>query len=783
MAIATGSIFPPDLIDPAKKNKSWLLKVGRAISAYSQAGATTYGAFSKAEIIRLKNYTNGRQDKQQYMKWNGRKETARTGQNPLPSSDPQRGLDLKSAQYDREGGNNMSWDIWSPMSKIAESIATFVKSADYRVQCESVSYQSRRKKEQQKLTFWFETRPEMIAATSKAMAATGGIAPQPDFIPDSMEELEVWEKIGGNRMQEEIAIEDLSEHTFEISNWEDEGDRIIYDLIATNSACTRDYSDPTTGAAKVEFVPLENLVYPYFNEGSHHDCPPFAGHYSIVNFQYLIPYMHNDGWSEERILEFAHSIWSLQPSFIQSQPWSWYKEKDPVTNGWRFLDFQVQVLFFEIVTINRNYYQEGGDKIPFEYAIERRNVSGEEITSEDIVYNVDTHQVYDGCYVITGDFLAYGGLQHNQKRVTGNKAMLSYHLWRTGANMSITERAIPALDTLQRLCLKMISFISAAVPPGLAIDIQFITGIPKYGEWELIAKYRETGNLIYRIKPDMRKMIPNGQPFQQLEGGLGKAYMEAVEAISQQLKLVYELTGVTEVFAGSSAPDEGLGLNRMAAQGTANAISKLTRGFTKLKELSAKGSTLRAWTAMKYNEDVKAYYEGVLGEKKVKALAEHEPTLEQVGMYMVSAPQAEMKQQVLASAQAALSVGRDGQPLITYAQYFRIVNMLENGDVKEAQAYLSIEEAKTQKRIQEAKDKAVLLQGQQLQAIEQQKAQAGAMLEQQKHFNKLEEIKTEKMGDAAIELLKMQKDLQNSQELLILQTLLTPPSPEGQAAV
>jgi hypothetical protein len=137
----------------------------------------------------------------------------------------------------------------------------------------------------------------------------------------------------------------------------------------------------------------------------------------------------------------------------------------------------------------------------------------------------------------------------------------------------------------------------------------------------------------------------------------------------------------------------------------------------------------------------------------------------------------------LASAQAALSVGRDGQPLITYAQYFRIVNMLENGDVKEAQAYLSIEEAKTQKRIQEAKDKAVVLQGQQLQAIEQQKAQAGAMLEQQKHFNKLEEIKTEKMGDAAIELLKMQKDLQNSQELLILQTLLTPPSPEGQAAV
>lgn len=777
MAMQIGHIFPADLINPKEKNKSWLLKIGRAINNYSLTGATSYGAFSKATIVQLKNYANGRQDPTQYMPTRPDREKKGT---PVPEQNPQLSVDTRAADWKRKAMDNINWSIWSPMPKIIESISTFVGQSDYRIQCEHVSLQGKKKKEQKKISLWFQSRPEFQEVSAK-LAISGGVPnPALEFIPDSIEELEVWEKLGGTKLMEEIAVEDLTEHNFEISNWENLKDKIIYELCATNSACTRDYNDPVTGAAKAMVIPLENLIYPYFNEATIHN-PPFVGHYDIMTIQDLMPYMIKDGWSDEQILKLAEQAMSYQPDFLTSLGWQWYKEKDPETNGWRFLDFQLQVIYFEYISVDREYY-EGEKKIEYNEGIGRHKVSSENLEMNNITYNIDTHTVYEGCYVVQGDFLAYGNKQVNQKRKDGQTPMLSYHLWRIGANSSIAERTIPALDQLQRLMLKIESFISAAVPPGLAVDIQFITGIGKMTEWEIIARYKETGNLIYRIKPEMRKLLPSGQPFQEMKGGLGAAYMEVINAVNDTLRWVYELSGVTEIFAGSPSNDqEGLGLNRMAVQGSANAVSKLSRGLMKIKEETAKGLALRAITNIKYDKATKEYYEAILGENKVAALIESDATLEQMGMYMVAMPQIEMKDKVMQAAQQALSVGRDGQHLITYAQYFRIANMLENGDVKEAQAYLSIEEAKTLKRIEKIKMDAIAAQGEQLQGVEQVKAQMMMQQEQQKHVNKIEQIRMEKIGEMGVELVKMQQDLQNNQNMLILQSILTPPNAKQSA--
>jgi hypothetical protein len=148
--------------------------------------------------------------------------------------------------------------------------------------------------------------------------------------------------------------------------------------------------------------------------------------------------------------------------------------------------------------------------------------------------------------------------------------------------------------------------------------------------------------------------------------------------------------------AGSPAKgDKLVGIAEMEVEATNNALWPLQQALERLKVKMGQNIALRAMTTMRFDSEVKSYYEEVFGKTSIEyMMPAADFTLDELGISLSNKISATQKFKIAEAAETALKVGRNGMPEIELSDYTMILEMLEKGRLKEATWYLTYKSSK-----------------------------------------------------------------------------------------
>ncbi len=721
-------LWPKDDIDPKKKNNNWLSQVGRAIFYRYENNKTYYSRNDLARLFEIRNYSEGRQSPQKYIDmWATRGDEKTKGNGNFNNA---------NARSRRKGYANIDFTPFSMAPEIKRIIMSVLGTDNQRIQVDSINPDARNQRALKKYQLYIKSKLDpILRKIGKPQISEN------EFVPENITELELYETLGGFKLNFEIGIEKLAEFGFKNSDWTKIERQLKDDAINYGFIVTKDYTDPDTGMAKTKYIDVTKFVCAWTDE-SQGDNSPFAGHFQKYSLPEVRKILLQNGYSDDETEGLVSKIakWSYDTVYANDRyGWSWYSQRDTITDRMRYDDFFVDVLEFEYISKDSNYFKKRNRDGSVQFY---KDMFGDVVNTEKKkTVVIDGHFIYEG-YFLPGANITVGGKQKNMKRVNKQKPQLSYRFVRIPGK-SITETAMPIYDSMQINHLKLQAAKLAAAPKGIAIDvgalnINSIAGT-MYTPFDLVQVYSQTGNFFYKSSI-LGGKVNTSRSFEELEGGIGKQLAEWITAYQHDVEKLLQITGITPTMAGSPAKgDKLVGIAELEIEATNNALWPLQQAIEQLKIKSAENIILRALTTMRYDKATRDYYSGVFGQASVDAmLTGAEMTLDELGLSLSNKVSQTQKYKIMEAAETALKVGRNGMPEIELADYTMIIEMLEKGRIKEATWYLNYKSAKKRKYNDEM-------------AAQNQQAQSQSLIDLEKAKLDAEIAKIEAKKNATIE--------------------------------
>jgi hypothetical protein len=681
-------LWPRDDIDPKKKNNNWLSQVGRAIFYRYENNKTYYSRHDLARLFEIKNYSEGRQSPQKYIDmWASRGDEKTKGTSS--------GLNMANARGKRKGYANIDFTPFSMAPEIKRIIMSVLGTENQRIQVDSINPDARNQRALKKYQLYIKSKLDpILRKIGKPQVSEN------EFVPENITELELYETLGGFKLNFEIGIEKLAEFGLKNSDWTKIERQLKDDAMNFGFVVVKDYTDPDTGMAKVKYIDVTKFVCAWTDE-SQGDNSPFGGHFQKYSLPEVRKILLQNGYSEDETEGLVSKIakWSYDTVYANDRyGWSWYSQRDTITDRMRYDDFFVDVLEFEYISKDSNYFKKRNRDGSVQFY---KDMFGDVVNTEKKkTVVVDGHFIYEG-YFLPGANVTVGGKQKNMKRVNKQKPQLSYRFLRVPGK-SITETAMPIYDSMQINHLKLQAAKLAAAPKGIAIDvgalnINSIAGT-MFTPFDLVQVYSQTGNFFYKSSI-LGGKVNTSRSFEELEGGIGKQLAEWITAYQHDVEKLLQITGITPTMAGSPAKgDKLVGIAELEVEATNNALWPLQQAIEQLKIKAAENIILRALTTMRYDKPTREYYSGVFGQASVDAMMTGaEMTLDELGLSLSNKVSQTQKFKIMEAAETALKVGRNGMPEIELADYTMIIEMLEKGRIKEATWYLNYKSAKKRK--------------------------------------------------------------------------------------
>ena len=676
-------LWPKDNIDPKKKDNNWLSQIGRAIFYRYENNKTYFGRQDIARLFEIRNYSEGRQSQQKYIDmWVARGDEK--SNNSTPNAQAQR--------IRRKGYANINFEIFSMAPELKRIMHSVLGTQNQRVQCDSINTEIRNKRALDKATLFIKNALDPVMREI-GMPQLG----ETEYAPQNKSELNLYETLGGFKQNFEISIEKIAEYGFQVSDYDKIERQLKDDLVNFGFCVVKDYTDNESGISKVKYVDVTKFICAWTDQ-SQGDNSPFAGHFEKYSIPEVRSLLLANGWDEEDVEQQVNRIakWAFDLTYSNDRyGWSWYCQRDTITDRMRYDDFFVDVLEFEYISKDTNFYKKKNrDGITTFYS----DKFGEYVDSEKKkTVVVDAHTIYEGWY-LPGANITVGGKQKNIKRVNKKKPQLSYRFEKVSGK-SITETAIPIYDSLQINHLKLQAAKLAAAPKGIAIDIGALNinsiGGTMYTPFDLVQVYSHTGNFFYKSSLLGGKVNTN-KTFEELEGGVGKQLSEWIMAYQHDVEKLLQITGITPTMAGSPPKgDKLVGIAELEIDATNNALWPLQQALERVKVKAAENLILRTLVTCRFDEEVKSFYSDVFGQEAINYMMQGaEFTLEELGLSLTNKISNTQKFKIAEAAETALKVGRNGMPEIELADYTMILEMLEKGRLKEATWYLTYKSSK-----------------------------------------------------------------------------------------
>jgi hypothetical protein len=698
--------FPDDNINPKKKDKLWAKKMGEAILSLLMRGQTCMPYSRLKEIQELRDLANGNQDVLQYQKI------------LLDESEEGTGL---------TGYMNINFDVFSVMPKFLRVVEGMMEQTEHQVVATAVDEKSSKEKEEMKLRTSFNMKYKQIISDIESGL---GLENVQKFIPETVEELDLYTGMGGFKLSKETEMEEGLDHIFYISDWKETKKKLIRDLVTFNACCAKDYTDNFTNKVKSRYV----------------DPAMFIGQYSSS-------YDHkNMEWGGELIQESVSNILKQDKTIDPEALYKIAKDYNGVNGNpeltgadatpglspaytEKYNNFLIDVFDFEWKSVNSEYWttrktQYGEDLI---YEEEWGTIKDTEKKKTDVY---DIHVVYKGKWVVGTDVVYDFGLQHDVPRPEGKEVALSYHFYKY-PDKAIVQSAEPPIHQIALTFNKLQNAIAQAAPSGISIEYTSLQnmklGANKMEPLELLRMRKQNGDLIFKATTHKGAVnIPGGyRPVQELEGGIGRQLDEFIKIFDLNFNFIREVTGINQIADASTPnPEQSVGGSEMAIAATNNALRPIYSAYLDIKEKVAKNACLRLQLLIAHNKKAYEGYVPILGQVGVKIIS--------VGADVVDAnyyikyeakPTEKRKQIILAAATNAMAPDADGTKSIELPDFLMIERLVENGNLKYAEAFLNYKSRKNkEKQLQLQRENMLLDKQRELEGI------------QMKHKTELEKI-------------------------------------------
>jgi hypothetical protein len=744
--------FPSHSVPPKEKlTKAWCKQFCQAIYTLYLNNMCAWNYGDIAQIRRLRAYGNGMQDISQYQD----AILGRAGVNVTGEGNPSAKGPGASLDYRRKGYANINFNILKIAPKFKTIVVGTFESVEHDVFADGVDEKSGVQRLAQKNRAWIEMKFKDIFDSLEQQ--TGAVAKKPSYIPESEEELEMYESMGGFRLQSEIAIESALKYTLDISNWKEIKRKLITDLFEIGKAGVKDYVNPQTQKVETRYCDPQYCIIPYRRDSDYRNMP-FAGEFIFMTISEI---RQLGIFDDEQLFEIANAYATMlgNLTFLNGEPWNSTYVRDPLYSyAWN--QFQIAVLDCEFKSDDHKYTTVSTDQNGAKQVKETK--FGKVRKSEGrATVETKTEMVYKCKWVVGTEQCWDYGHQFDIPRPTPSKAQLSYHFSKI-EGPSMTEMMIEPLDQFQLGFLRAQNAIATAAPSGLAIDVgtmdNVMMGGNKLTSLEIFKIRNQTGNLLYSATTH-RGYGPqqsNFKPIQELMGGAGQNLVDALSYMETQIQMIQDITGINRVAsAGNPQGQDLVGISEMSLQATATALLPLFSQYVSLKDRMCRNAALRVQLLVKLSGEYEAGYVTALGEMQAKVLkVGSEVNNAMMNIRIEQRPSVEERRQILEAAQVSLQTGRNGQIGISTSDFFLITSMINRGLLKMAQMTLALKEKKAKDEANAQAQKMVEAQGQQNQMLEQQKAQAAQQLLQLQQQNMQMESQLRVAGEIDIENAK-----------------------------
>lgn len=676
--------FPNDEINPKEKNAEWSKKWCEAMYAAWVTDRTGVPHSQLEELWTLRRYGAGNQDISKYQKIM---------------------LDESEGDTDKEGYLNVNWEIFSVAPKFKYVVVGMFEQQDHNIVATAVDPSSSKLKEDAKFMKWF--RSQFKDKLQQIEAGMGDIQNKSEYLPGSVEELELYTQMGGFKLAKEMEIEEGLNYTFHISDWAETKRKIINDFLDINKAAVKDYVDPYTRKVKTRYVDPLSYISQYSRHWDHRNSE-YAGELiqeTISNIR------KNTNITEDELRNLAQ-FYNGRNSNSNISSWT-NDDLSISTGGWKYDNFLIDVMDAEWFSVNSKYYSnrtnERGDTLTYE------EKWGKDVNNKKKTTEIKNIKVVYKCKWIVGTDQVYDhGLQYDVPRPGKKEVELSFSFYQLPGR-SLVSLMVQNLDNLQLTWLKLQNALAMSANAGIAVEYTAISNMKLGGNklepLELLTIRRDTGDLIYKSTTHRGVMnVPAGfRPVQELTGGMGPQLDEFIKIIDLNINLIRSLTGINQIADASTPnPEQSVGGSELAVAATNNALRPIYSGYIRLKEFTSRKCALRIQLLVKHDKKAYEGYIPVVGRVGVKTLSIGADDIDANYFIKIEARPTELqKQEIRKAAIAAMQPSRDGHSAIEYPDYLLINRALDDGNMKFAEGYLSWKSSKSKKESL-AKEKAMM---------------------------------------------------------------------------
>jgi len=743
-----------DLPRQVKESTAHGLDVAKWLYSMYRSNNTIIKAYEQDQILTNRNYSYGRQDMSIYEKrWDS--PTMPVDGNGATSNDAPSKSSFERLNVSRLGKDNINFkQPLNPLPKFMSAMIGVLADQEVDISCEAIDERSTSLRQELEFGGLVDS---MFAPTTQYMQMTMEMGSPPDMAPkpSTMEELEMWKKVGTFKLGYEAAAKDAWTETERLSDNGEVKEDVARDLLTIGkSVC---YIYDVDGLVKYECKDITDVIMEDTKKSINRDPSYFAflKYLTLTEVRAKCPWISDDE-AKKFIKDFGN-----ERGLFDNGPTYGTQRRD---STYLFESTKIPVLYFWSKTIdfdyNTNVSNEDGstDKYSEPYRFRKgvgdivnwkpeyidwrdqegkpgqvlkpREYKGRGKRSTEV--NSERNVLCGAWIMGTPHLLEYGYQQDLAFDYFSRNALIPAVSFKL-EGVSYVERVIPILDEIEMTFIQIQDTLATTPPPGIAIDWKSMSSVPADNgkfvhPFDMITIGEKTKRWIYTISPpDPHNPGPlNQKPISEVMTGLPDALKVHIEMMDYWYKELERQGGISDFLTGGSPADrQGLGVSQIVLQTNNNTLKPIFNGWTSMKERIANFAILKIQSLVWGDDDRSSPYFQILGAGKYAALKSaggHPPVM--WGISMIKQVSDLVKQEIYKLVEAGMGLGKDGVPQIQMGPALFIFDKLQKGNISDVRMYIEY--------IQKKKEEEAI---QQEQARQQQQTALAAQLDAQKTQN------------------------------------------------
>jgi hypothetical protein len=577
------TFFPSHLVDPALKDRTWHLQYAKA--AYQTWSNNYLWLQRRNDWIADRKYADGNQTTQKYIDWVTR---------------------VKDEYGKKASYLNLDWSIVSTIPKIRKVVINHLLKVNYDIIATAVNPDAVEAKETAKLRTWAEKQLQPFLQQMQDQSGVPLTNPELDIIPEVREEFEMLFAMTF-KMAEELKIELATQHILDKNRYEDTRRKMLEDAFDLGFAACRVDTNTQTKEIDVRYVDPVNLMYDNYRGktgGMGDGDLERIGEFRALTISQLKMEAGNQFTDDDYQMlanTFASYYNNPYTPVNANQP---YVNTDTNFNQWQ--NYQVVVVDIYWLSTDRMNIKrvnvDGDEMVYSKGANARLGSSSDYQDGKKIVKSVepiDIQTVYKCSWVLNTELCYNWGKAYDIPRDKQNprECSLPIKIYRCD-NKSTLESIIPYADAMQLTWLKLQNLKTMALPKGLLINIEAWENVMVDGKikstQELFQMATETGIVLYRGQNTIDDGRITGKPIEEFDGGLGKQFSEMIADLDYSMRMIYEVSGINEIMAGSNPnPNMLSGVAKQAVLSSENSLGSILAAVTNNHERAATDISLK----------------------------------------------------------------------------------------------------------------------------------------------------------------------------------------------